>query len=138
MFLFCLHKNVKHGGLFVQDYPKITLRRLVPKRFGISSTPSELQSRYTDFLCLISLSTEFSLGLFSSTGLPAVLTYNFTAVLEDLFPGERKWRRELLFTHDGHGDEVITAKRGPKGAWCMALGKVPDVGFYRCRNRCCS
>ncbi|RMC16185.1 hypothetical protein DUI87_08399 [Hirundo rustica rustica] len=27
-----LNKNVKHGGLFVQDYPKITLKRLDPKR----------------------------------------------------------------------------------------------------------
>lgn len=127
MFLFCLHKNVKHGGLFVQDYPKITLRRLVPRRYGIFSTPSELQSRHTDFLFLISLSMEFSLGVLSSTGLPGVLTSKFTAVLEDLCPGERKWTRELPFTHDGPGDEAITAKRGPEGAWCVALGTVYQV-----------
>lgn len=95
MLLFCLHKNVKHGGLFVQDYPKIALKRLDPKRYGIFSTPSELQNRSTDFLFLISVSAEFSLGLFSSAGLPGVLKSNFTAVL-DLCPGERKWPRDGL------------------------------------------
>lgn len=125
MLLFCPHKNVKHGGLFVQDYPKITLRRPDPKRYGISSTPSELQGRSIDFHFLMSASAEFSLGLFSSTGLPGVLTSNFTAVLEDLCPGERKWPRGLPFTHHGQGDETITAKRGPKGAWCMAPGTIP-------------
>lgn len=127
MLLFCLHKNVKHGGLFVQDYPKITLKRLDPKRYGISSNPSELRSRSTDFLFLISVSPEFSLGLFSSAGLPGVLTSSFTAVLEDLCPGERKWPRELPFTHHGHGGEVVTAER-TRG--CLVYGTWDNTNTF--------
>lgn len=126
MLSFCLYKNVKRGGFFVQDYPKIILRRLDPKRYGISSAPTELQSSTTDFLLLLSVAAEFSLGLFSSTSLPGVLTSSFTAVLGHLCTGGRKWPRLLPFTRHVYGDEVTTAK-GPKDAWCTALGTTPTL-----------
>jgi len=120
MLSFCFHKNVKRGGLFVQDYLKVILRRFDPKRYGISSGPTEESA--TDFLLLVSVSAEFSLGLFSSTSLPGVVTARFTAILGHLCTGETKWPRELPFTHNEHGNAVTTAKKGPKGAWCRALG----------------
>lgn len=123
---FCLHKNVKRGGLFVQDYPKTILRRFDPKRYGISSALTELQSSTIDFL-LVSVAAEFSLRLFSSTSLPRVLTSSFTAILGHLCTGERTWPREWPFTRRGHGDEVTTAKKGPKGARCVALGTTPTL-----------
>lgn len=127
MLSFSLHKNVKRGGLFVQDYPKIVLGRLDPKRYGISSAPTELLSSTIDFLLLISVAAKLSLGLFSSTSVPGVLTSNFTAILGHLCTGERNWPRELPFTCHGHRDEVTTGEEGPKGAWRMALGTTPTL-----------
>ena len=119
MLSFCLHKNVKRGGLFAQDYPKIILRRLDPKRYGISSAPTELQSSTIDFLLLVSVAAEFSLELFSSTSLPGVLTSSFTAILGHLCTGERKWSRELPFTRHGRG-WGNNSKEGTKG--CLVYG----------------
>lgn len=121
MVSFCLHKNIKHGGVFVQDYSKIILRRLDPKRYGMSSVPTELQTSTIDFLLLMSVAAEFCLGLFS-TSLSGALTSNFTAILGQLFTGVRKWPRELPFTHRRHRDEATTAKRASKGAWYRACG----------------
>lgn len=100
-------------GSLSRIIPKSLSGDLIPR--GMGFPPNKLQSKSTDFLFLISVSGEFSLELFS-TGLSGVLTSSFTAVLEDLFPGERKWPRELPSTHHGQEDKVVTAKREPNGA----------------------
>lgn len=106
-------KMLSMEGSLSRIIPKSLSGDLIPR--GMGFPPNKLQSKSTDFLFLISVSGEFSLGLFS-TALSGVLTSSFTAVLEDLFPGERKWPRELPSTHHGQEDKVVTAKREPNGA----------------------
>lgn len=93
----------------------------------MSSVPTELHGNTIDFLFLMSVAAEFSLGLFFSMSLSGVLTSNFTAILKQLCTGERKWPRELPFTHHLHKDEATTAKKGPKGAWCRACVTTPTL-----------
>lgn len=94
--------------------PKSFSGDLIPRGMGFPQLP--LSYRTTGFLLLISVEVKFSLGLFSSTSVPAVLASKFAAILGHSCTGERKWPRELPFTCHGHGDEVTKAKKGPKGA----------------------
>lgn len=78
---FCLHKNVKREELFDLGIILDILRRLDLRRYGISSAPAEIQSGTVDFLVLLCVAAEFSVGLFTSTSLPGLLASNLRALL---------------------------------------------------------